>query len=130
MFKKFSILVTALCLTSGAHAATASKYSCDNVGGTAEWTIYVDLKKKIAGFFDNDSTVVVPLKKVGMLESLPPQMVYVFEGREPNGDKLRISFNKTKLKGSVTLNVGKRSQSTLQSQNGCEADKSVDIDLE
>jgi hypothetical protein len=125
-----STLILTLCLAFfgvTASAAPATKFSCSNVGGTEEWTIYVDLDKKLAGFFDNDSTAVVPFKSMRMLESLPPQMLYTFEGQDAGsaGKKIRISFNKTRKSASVTLSLGLSTERTLTSQDGCEVDEGI-----
>lgn len=108
----------------------AETYNCSNVGGTAEWTISVDLKKKLAGFFNNDTTVVIPLKYVRSLETRPPQMVYTFEGNdtESRGEKMQIRFNETKLKASVTFSLGRRDEKTLEAKDGCQRDKDVDLE--
>jgi len=102
--------------------AEENKFSCGNVGGTEEWTIYVDLNNKLAGFFDNDTTVVVEFKEVKLLKSRPPQRIYLFEGRDTSGgpgEKLRISFNKTSLKGSVTFINKQGRERTLKALDGC-----------
>ena len=113
-----------------ANAATATKFSCSNVGGTEEWTIYVDLDKNLAGFFDNDSTVVVPLKSMKRLESIPPQMLYTFEGQDTGsaGEKIRISFNETRKSAAVTLSLGLRTERRLTSEDGCKVDDDIDLE--
>ncbi|MCX6123737.1 MAG: hypothetical protein NTV34_03150 [Proteobacteria bacterium] len=111
--------------------ASGNKYSCSNVGGTDEWTIYVDLDKRVAGFFDNDATVKVPFKTMKVLESAPPQTLYVFEGLDRSGnedDKIGISFNKTTRSASVTFELGQPNQRTLSAKNGCELDADIDLD--
>lgn len=124
----FSMLV----LAAGAQAQAATQFSCSNVGGTEEWTIYVDLEKKLAGFFDNDTTVVVPLKDIHFFDTLPRQTEYVFEGEDEsgrNGSRVRIYFNESEMSASITLNLGERDEFTIDSKNGCKADK-ISIDLE
>ena len=82
--------------TNSFAAGAATKFMCSNVGGTAEWTIYVDLNKKVAGFFDNDTTVVVPMTDLVSFDTLPPQWEYTFEGKDANGGKnarIKIIFN-------------------------------------
>ncbi len=128
-----STVILTLCLAFlgvTANAAPATKFSCSNVGGTDEWTIYIDLDKKLAGFFDNDSTAVVPFKSMRSLESIPPQMIYTFEGQDSGsaGEKIRISFNKTRKSASVTLSIGLSTERTLTSQDGCEVDEDIDLE--
>jgi hypothetical protein len=118
------LVIAALTLTGTALTAAPTQYSCSNVGGTEEWTIYVDLKKKEAGFFDNDNTATVPYKKVLFTETLPPQTIWTFEGKDTGGgtgERLRITFNQTRLTGTVTFNPGTRKERTLKSLDGCKA---------
>ncbi|MBI2027212.1 MAG: hypothetical protein HYS98_05360, partial [Deltaproteobacteria bacterium] len=113
-----------------------TKFSCGNVGGIAEWTLYVDLNKRLAGFFDNNTTAVVPLISSVSLETDPPQTTYTFEGLDITSgpkDRLQIDFNHTKLTASVTLinNNGRAEKRiTHKSHNGCVANDKVDINLE
>lgn len=128
-----SLLAFLFVAISAAAQGAETKFYCDNVGGTEEWTIYVDLDKKIAGFFDNDTTVTVPLVKVVSLESHPPQTEYTFEGEDSylgKGNKLRVVFNKTRLTGYVVFIDKKGKKEVMEAQGGCVADSSVDIDLE
>ena len=60
-----NLFITLLLMTSMQATAANQRFSCSNVGDVEEWTIYVDLQKGLAGFFDNDSTVVVPLTRSG-----------------------------------------------------------------
>jgi hypothetical protein len=118
-------------VASASQAAPAVKFSCDNVGGTDEWTIYVDLEAKKAGFFDNDSTALVPFKTVKFLESRPPQTLYIFEGADSQGgasDTIRIAFNQTKKSASITFNLGQQNERTLKSENGCSEDTDINLD--
>lgn len=130
MTQKLSLFALAFFMASGASAAEKSKYSCGNVGDTEEWTLYVDLNKQLAGFFDNDTTSVVPLKEIKFFESLPPQTVYVFEGEDMGGGpnaKLRITFNKTKLSGQVTLHLGQSDENTQDSLWGCKPNEDFEL---
>ncbi len=122
------LLITGISLT--AQAAKNTKFSCANVGGTAEWTVYIDLEKKLAGFFDNDSTVTIPLVGVLSLESMPPQTEYTFRGRDrANGGRsiMEIVFNATKKSAWVTFDVGTRMADTKQSLDGCVVDNQIDL---
>ncbi len=110
--------------------AAPSTFSCSNVGGTAEWTIYIDLTKKVAGFFDNDSTVTVPLKQVLSLESMPPQTEYHFEGADQGGGKnakLHIIFNITRMTGHVVFIDSKGKSEDMRAEDGCSADNSINL---
>jgi len=101
------------------------------VGGTDEWTLYVDLNKKLAGFFDNDSTVVVPMTDFKSLESNPPQNLYIFEGKDTGGgddEKLAIYFNATKMTGTLILALGTDDERSLEAENGCVADDDIDLE--
>lgn len=106
------------------------KFSCSNVGGTEEWTIYIDLKKELAGFFDNDTTVVIDLKEAKTLKSRPPQTLYIFEGKDTSGapgEKLRITFNQTALEGKVTFINKKGRERTLKALDGCVANEKITL---
>lgn len=110
---------------------TAKKFFCSGVGGTDEWTIYVDLNKKLAGFFDNDSTVVVPMTDFKLLESNPPQELYIFNGADTGGgdnENLAIYFNATTLTGTLILAVGTDDEHSLTAENGCVADDDIDLE--
>jgi hypothetical protein len=121
----FLIMTSAVTVHAG-----NTKFSCSNVSGTAEWTIYVDLDKKLAGFFDNDTTVTVPLVNVLSLESNPPQTEYTFEGPDEyvgGKARIRIVFNETRLTGYVTL-IDKRGKSkTARAEDGCEVDSDISL---
>ncbi|MDZ4663195.1 MAG: hypothetical protein SGJ18_16410 [Pseudomonadota bacterium] len=127
---KTLIVLLAMGLSLSVHAARNSKFSCGNVGGTDEWTVYVDLDKKLAGFFDNDSTVTIPLVSVRSLESNPPQLEYTFAGLDTSGEvseKMQITFNSTMMSASVTFNLGTRKVTTEESLDGCVVDNLVDL---
>jgi hypothetical protein len=109
----------------------AKKFSCSGVGGTDEWTIYIDLNKNLAGFFDNDSTVIVPMTEYKLLESNPPQEQYIFEGADTGGgddEKLAIYFNATRLTGTLILALGTDDERSLNAENGCVADEDIDLE--
>lgn len=129
MKRVFVSLLAVLALSGISKAEPAArKFACSNVGGTAEWTINVDLDKKKAGFFDNDTWVVVKLVESKLLESLPPQWQHTFEGKDGK-DSLRIVFNETRLNASVTfLPKAPKRPSTLVAKDGCKADESVDLE--
>lgn len=123
-------VLTVATMVSVASFGAPTKFSCRNVGDVEEWTIYVDLEKKQAGFFDNDSTVKIALKEIKFLETKPPQTLYVFEGKDTNGgedSKIQITFNRTKSSASVTLDLGTPSEKTLDALDGCEVDNDVDL---
>lgn len=125
---KSLIALLVLGLSVSAQAAD-TKFSCSNVGGTQEWTIYVDLSKKLAGFFDNDTTVTVPLVRAVVLESIPTQMEYTFEGKDEylGEGKIRIVFNKTKMTAYVVFIDKKGKSESKESEDGCVVDKSIDL---
>ncbi len=125
--KNLEIIGLLFVLTGITAHAKDTKFSCANVGGTEEWTIRVDLTKKKAGFYDNDSKVIVPLKTQKLGETEPPQWMYYFEGVDKNStrknDVLGIDFNETRLTASVTLHVGEKDEKTLEAQDGCVVSK-------
>jgi hypothetical protein len=125
-----NLIILLVTLFSGtAFGNVVSKYSCSNVGGTAEWTIYVDLEKKLAGFFDNDSTVTVPLVDIYLLKTNPPQWEYIFQGKDDNGGKnakLRISFNQTRMEAYASF-ITKKGTDTKKAEDGCVADTHIDL---
>ena len=96
-----------------------STYECTNVGGVEEWTIYIDLKKKVAGFFDNDTTEVVPYKEMRFIETLPGQTEYVFERTARGHVRTRIVFNITRMTGYVVSHPGAGDEETYTAENGC-----------
>lgn len=126
------IITLALSLTfmvNGAFGATPQKYSCDSVDGIDEWTIYVDLEKNLAGFFDNDTTTKAQLTDTRYLESMPPQWEYVFESRESDRNgRIRIVFNQTKLSAYVIENPGEKDARTYRSQSGCSLNPDIDLE--
>ncbi|MCX6119008.1 MAG: hypothetical protein NT027_15845, partial [Proteobacteria bacterium] len=92
-----------------------TKFSCDGVAGVDEWVIYLDLEKKLAGFFDNDNTTVIPLVDTLILESNPPQGVYTFNGQDTGGgefETLKITFNDFTLASSITFNPNTKDELT------------------
>ncbi|MEK6580083.1 MAG: hypothetical protein AABZ55_12720 [Bdellovibrionota bacterium] len=124
MFKNIALISMTLFSITTASFAADKTFICNNVGGTEEWTIYIDLGKKAAGFFDNDTTVWIPLKDIVSLESMPPQTLYTFEGKDTGTsgkERISISFNKTRLSGSVTFHVGRSNEKTLEAKDGCQA---------
>jgi hypothetical protein len=132
MMKSFALALFAFAFAASAQAAS-KKFACANVNGVDEWTIYIDLNKRIAGFFDNDSTFTIPLTNVRTLESLPPQTLYTFEGKDSNGNwggKIRISFNITRRTAFIVTDVGTDKEESMQSKDGCEVNNQIDIDLE
>jgi hypothetical protein len=132
IMKKF-LFVLSFCLISVNAFSKGSKFYCDNVGGTEEYTIYVDLDKNLAGFFDNDQTVVVPLKEIHFYETMPPQTAYEFLGKDTHGKKgslIQINFNLTKLTANVRLNYGTKDQKNMDALNKCIADDDIDLELE
>ena len=125
MLKIFTLLTLVFAINSQAEAA-ATKFSCGNVGNEEEWTIYVDLSKKLAGFFDNDTTETLPLSKMRLIETYPSQTVYEFQ--EKNSETV-IYFNKTKLTASVSFRESATDKLTsYEAINGCKIDNSVDLE--
>lgn len=115
-------LFAAIALLPVSAFASPSNYECLSVGGTDEWRVSINLTEKQASFFDNDTESYVSLKDVRSLETLPPQLVYTFEGLDQNGrsdSTLRISFNETRMTGSVTFNAGTADEETVEAEGGC-----------
>ena len=108
-------------------------FSCSNVGGVDEHTIYVDLVKNKAGFFDNDSTAVVPMVGKIEIDIALNQVIYIFEGVDTSSDgseRLRINFNRATLSGSVTLGIKKPGGEgrVLVSEEKCKAERYIELD--
>lgn len=131
LFKKGSaVLVATLLFVGVANAGGPQKFSCPNVGGVEEWTIYVDLGKKLAGYFDGDATVVVPLISYGVTRSFPAVTTYTFEGKDTVvGGKLRINFRKEPLESTVIVGIGTSKQRTLKALQGCAVDDDVVLEI-
>lgn len=107
--------------------AHAEKYSCSGVGGVDEWTIYVDTELQKAGVFDNDNTVIVPSKKMMLIETNPPQLVYEFEGKDLDGTDIFIYFNQTRLKASVTFKANSPNAKTEEAEFGCAVEPNLNL---
>jgi hypothetical protein len=127
----FALLSPILASNASAGQIQATKFSCGNVGAIEEWTIFVDLDKQLAGFFDNDTLVKVPLISTTTIESDPPEELFTFEGSDtsagPGSHVLRIEFNKTQLEGTATLNLGENDQKVLTGLDGCQFDDAVTL---
>ena len=120
----FWALVSNYCL------ADTGYFVCENVEGIDEWTIHVDLRVNRAGFFDNDTTSIVPLTKEQSLDTIPPQRVYFFEGLDLNGrskDLLRIQFNRTTLTASIM--VGAKGEIVWEAKDGCREEPYPEVTL-
>lgn len=133
MRQALSLLALGLSLSAGAQAGDATKFSCGNVGGIREWKIYVDLDRKVAGFFDGVTTSVVPLKEITFLQARSLQEIFVFEGSDTGGmagERIQISFNQTRLRGSVTFHMGKQREESRRASDFCKADRDFEIDLD
>lgn len=82
--------------------ASADFYECSGFAGVDEYRSGIDLKTNKADFFDNDATSILSLKSVKTLESLPPQTLMIFEGKDAGyAGTLRLFFNLTKSKASL-----------------------------
>lgn len=117
--KSVFLSVFALLATQSAFAANDA-YKCFNVGGVDEWTLEFNMTSKKAAFFDNDSWSIVPLTRSMVLESIPPQSMYVFSGKDAYGSPVEIWFNVTRLKATVVENPNTSNSKRYQSE-GCQA---------
>jgi hypothetical protein len=70
-------------------------YQCGGFMGVDEYRVGIDVDAGKAGFFDNDTTTILKLKSVKILESQPPQYQYTFESEEDGRDYYQLVFNKT-----------------------------------
>jgi hypothetical protein len=107
------------------------KFVCGNVGGVEEHRIMVDLERKLASFFDNDTTVVVPFVRKATGVNFDVATIYVFEGEDTAGapgDQMRIEFDSALMTGRVTLNLGDSEEETLSAHDGCVADDSIEVE--
>ena len=104
-----------------------TKYSCGNVGGTAEWTISVDFGAGLASFFDNDTESVAKLTAVNTVKKktkkgTTKERVYVFEGNVGDGgpdSEFVVEFNITRMTAKVTFNPGGEPETTLRAYDKC-----------
>lgn len=131
---KNAILTTLVAIATNASAMTShpTKFSCSGLGGVDEYTVYVDLNKKLAGFFDNDNTTVIPQKDLLILESNPPQYVYTFLGQDTGsaqGDKLKIVFNETRRNAYVVFLPQNGKSKTLKTEQECIIDNDIDLSI-
>lgn len=110
-----SLIVGLLLLSNLAQAS--NYYICDKVNGIDEWVIHIDATTNIAGFFDNDTWSVVPLKSKSFLDRPIPESIWIFEGKDAAGDPLdllTIRFNEDRLKAWVST-----SDKTWVAVGGC-----------
>lgn len=129
-----AILATALFASLASYAHAGNTFSCPNVNGVEENTIYVDLNKKLAGFFDNDKTTVIPYVGTDFFETHPVQTQFRFEGSDTGGaagTKMRISFTEMggRYSASVTFKSGRRDEFTWEANDGCHFDSKVNLEL-
>lgn len=95
-----SVLFVAAMIASS-NALAGDFYKCEPFAGVDEWRAGIDLSVQKAGFFDNDSTVVMNLVDTDYLETMPAQWKYTFEGENDGQGKARLVFNKTKLTATM-----------------------------
>lgn len=79
------------------NAFSADFYECNGFSGVDEYRAGIDMKKNKAGFFDNDTTSIMKLKKTLVLESNPPQVQHTYEGKDlgSQNSTLKLVFNQT-----------------------------------
>jgi hypothetical protein len=129
---KSVISIIALVFSTSVFAANKQpqKFFCPGMGGNDEYVVYVDLSKKLAGFFDNDQTVTIAEKDMMILESNPPQYVYIFEGKDTASgekDRLKIVFNQTRRTAYVVMMPFGEENKTLTSEEFCTVDNGIDL---
>jgi len=114
------VFAALVALVSTSAFAGGRYFKCEGFGNVDEYRSSIDLKKKSADFFDNDTTSDLKLTKVGMLESLPPQWQYTFEGKDESseGSILRLIFNRTKLTASI-YSISEDGKSTKIGSTDC-----------
>ncbi len=88
-------LIVILTLTIAGQAfATGEFFECSGISGVEEYRVGINMKTNKAAFFDSDSTSYMALTKIELLETLPPQKQYVFEGKSANSlEDFRLFFN-------------------------------------
>jgi len=70
--------------------------------GADENRIGIDLKKKIAAYFDNDTTSVLKMVGKPTINSMNGHEILMFEGKDKGAPGLlRVVFNKTQSKVSL-----------------------------
>ncbi len=129
MMKMFFLVVVSVLVGQSALAANGT-YRCTHVGGVEEYTIEVNLNSHKAAFFDNDSWSVIGLKSTSQLETLPPQLLYVFQGRDAYDGVIKIEFNASRMSASVTEGVGSSRESRMAAEGGCTAIAAEDLGSE
>ncbi len=116
------LFVAVLLVGINSFAANSNFYECGGLAGVDEYRVGIDLNRKIAGFFDNDSTSMMKLVKVESLETYPPQTQMIFQGKEASYDGyLKLYFNLTAK--SVTLYSIAKGKSTLVGRAKCALSK-------
>ena len=96
------ILLILMNLTASSAFASSNFYECSGFADVEEYRAGIDLKKNKASFFDNDATTVMTLKATKFFESMPPQTMMIFEGKDASHNgKLRLDFNVTKKEATM-----------------------------
>ncbi len=98
--------VVLLLLSAKSFAAT--QFTCADFQGSnvRHYAVFVDTKKANAIVDTIGTQSLTRLKSVGLLESLPPQKLYRFEGAFQGNDKgiWKVSFNETTKKVYLRFN--------------------------
>lgn len=103
---------------SDVHETRGSFYECSNIADVEEYRVGIDLKKDLAGFFDNDSTSMMKQVSIISLESNPPQTLITYEGKDASYDGLlRLDFNLTRK--TIVLYSVKNNELEMIGQADC-----------
>ncbi len=91
--KNFLLTAIIFTLTGFAPFAKADFFQC-TLPQADEYRVGIDLKKNIAGFFDNDTTSIMKYRGFRKSTSNPNQTVVIFSGKDSGGDgHLQLEFN-------------------------------------
>ena len=87
------ILATLLTLTALSASADRSFYEC-TLPQADEYRVGIDLNRKIAGFFDNDTTTMMNYIQSRKSKKNPNHKVLIYRGQDSNySDQLLLEFN-------------------------------------
>jgi hypothetical protein len=119
MRKIFAIVFFSVTSAAVVAAPRESIYECEGLAGVDEYRIAIDLNRGEASFFDNDSIFQMILTQKRNLETLPPQTLIIFEGKEAGYyGALRLYFNLTRRNVNL-YSIDKKGKQTEVGQANC-----------
>jgi hypothetical protein len=106
MLRVFGILLVVMALFT--FKAQASFFEC-TLPQAEEYRVGIDIEKKMAGFFDNDTTSIMKLSSSRPSKKDPEIRVLVFTGKDLGGSgdlKLEFNFSTKRIKLSTVETDG------------------------